>query len=294
MVNANQTKEFAESIGLSSEDLNVIAKGTLNNLEYRIFKKRLEGRTLEDIGNKFCAHRERIRQKETEIIQKIKKRKQNKEFETGLVSEYGALIRYVSELKSKAKIIEDYEDKELPDILQTRIDGLELSVRASNCLKYAKMETLSDLVQKTDMELLQYPGLGRGTLCELAELVLKYGLNFGINIEEYKQTASKYVINKKDLDDVYQRTDGLLNKIMNIRLENLELPSPGKTRILNTARGANIETLGDLVQKTEVEMMQYPNFGGESLDTLKSLLKGYGLSFGMNVEKVGEKYVLKK
>ncbi|MCK4306763.1 DNA-directed RNA polymerase subunit alpha, partial [candidate division WOR-3 bacterium] len=49
---------------------------------------------------------------------------------------------------------------------------------------------------------------------------------------------------------------------------------------------AKIETLGDLIKKTETQMLQYPNFGRKSLAELVSLLKKYNLSFGMDISKI--------
>lgn len=74
----------------------------------------------------------------------------------------------------------DEAERKLRETLKIRIDGLELSVRADNCLKAAKIETLGDLVKKTEAEMLQYPNFGRKSLNELIELLEKYSLKFGM------------------------------------------------------------------------------------------------------------------
>lgn len=76
----------------------------------------------------------------------------------------------------------DETERKLREILAIRIDALELSIRAHNCLKAAKIETLGDLVQKTDTEMLQYPNFGRKSLAELVDLLTKYNLSFGIKL----------------------------------------------------------------------------------------------------------------
>jgi DNA-directed RNA polymerase subunit alpha len=55
-------------------------------------------------------------------------------------------------------------------------------------------------------------------------------------------------------------------------------------RSSNCLREANIKTIADLVRKTETEMLSYRNFGKKSLNEIKELLKGLGLSLGMEVD----------
>ncbi|MFA5031902.1 MAG: DNA-directed RNA polymerase subunit alpha [bacterium] len=76
----------------------------------------------------------------------------------------------------------DETEKKLRDTLAIRIDGLELSVRAHNCLKAAEIGTLGDLVQKTEADMLQYPNFGRKSLAELIELLARYNLIFGAKL----------------------------------------------------------------------------------------------------------------
>lgn len=76
----------------------------------------------------------------------------------------------------------DEAEKKLREVLAIRIDGLELSIRAHNCLKAAKIETLGELVQKTETDMLQYPNFGRKSLAELIDLLKKYGLEFGMKL----------------------------------------------------------------------------------------------------------------
>jgi DNA-directed RNA polymerase subunit alpha len=64
-------------------------------------------------------------------------------------------------------------------------------------------------------------------------------------------------------------------------VDELEL----SVRSANCLRAARIRTLGDLVQKTEQEMLQYRNFGKKSLKEIQDLIQGMGLDFGMDVSK---------
>ena len=60
-------------------------------------------------------------------------------------------------------------------------------------------------------------------------------------------------------------------------IEELDL----SVRSANCLKNANIRTLGDLVQRTEREMLSTKNFGRKSLDEIKDVLASLGLSFGM-------------
>ncbi len=77
------------------------------------------------------------------------------------------------------------------------------------------------------------------------------------------------------VDEEYLRVKELLEKTV----DELEL----SVRSGNCLRAAKIKTLGDLVQKSESEMLQYRNFGKKSLKEIADLLVGMGLQFGMEV-----------
>lgn len=67
--------------------------------------------------------------------------------------------------------------------LRKSVDELELSVRSSNCLKNANIRTLSDLVQKTEQEMLRTKNFGRKSLNEIKEILSSMGLYFNMKIE---------------------------------------------------------------------------------------------------------------
>ena len=55
-------------------------------------------------------------------------------------------------------------------------------------------------------------------------------------------------------------------------------------RSMNCLKAANIKTIGQLVKKTEEDMMQFKNFGKKSLSEIKELLAGMGLTLGMQID----------
>jgi len=72
----------------------------------------------------------------------------------------------------------------LAQVLRTPIDDLELSVRSVNSLKNSSIRTLADLVRQTENQILQVKNFGKKSLQEIAELLEREGLNFGMRFEE--------------------------------------------------------------------------------------------------------------
>ena len=72
---------------------------------------------------------------------------------------------------------------ELNDNLFRNVDELELSVRASNCLKTANIRTIADLVQKTEAELLKTKNFGKKSLNEIKTILGEMGLSLGMRLD---------------------------------------------------------------------------------------------------------------
>ena len=70
-------------------------------------------------------------------------------------------------------------------ILLRPIDDLELTVRSANCLKAESIYYIGDLVQKTEVELLKTPNLGKKSLTEIKEVLATRGLNLGVKLENW-------------------------------------------------------------------------------------------------------------
>ncbi|MBQ9405683.1 MAG: DNA-directed RNA polymerase subunit alpha [Desulfovibrio sp.] len=80
--------------------------------------------------------------------------------------------------------------------------------------------------------------------------------------------------------------NGELNEHLYKSIDDLEL----SVRATNCLRSANISLVGELVQRTETEMLKTKNFGRKSLDEIKSVLLDMGLDFGMKVDSFEKKY----
>ena len=72
-----------------------------------------------------------------------------------------------------------------------------------------------------------------------------------------------------------------VRRILNTTVDELEL----SVRSHNCLKAANIHTISDLVSQQESEMLKFRNFGRKSLSELNEIIEGYGLTFGMDVEK---------
>jgi DNA-directed RNA polymerase subunit alpha len=73
-----------------------------------------------------------------------------------------------------------------------------------------------------------------------------------------------------------------LRRLLTMPITEIEL----SVRAANCIANAQIQTIGDLVQKTEADMLKYRNFGKKSLAEIKHILEGMGLSLGMKVDHV--------
>jgi len=83
---------------------------------------------------------------------------------------------------------------ELNENLFRNVDELELSVRASNCLKTANIRTIADLVQKTEAELLKTKNFGKKSLNEIKTILGEMGLHLGMRLdpEDVERLRSQY------------------------------------------------------------------------------------------------------
>ncbi|MBE9525886.1 MAG: DNA-directed RNA polymerase subunit alpha [Proteobacteria bacterium] len=88
---------------------------------------------------------------------------------------------------------EEPEEKEpeIDPILLRPIDDLELTVRSANCLKAEQIYFIGDLIQRTEVELLKTPNLGKKSLTEIKDVLASKGLSLGIKLENWPPTILK-------------------------------------------------------------------------------------------------------
>lgn len=77
------------------------------------------------------------------------------------------------------------EKPEFDPSLLNLVDDLELTVRSANCLKAESIHYIGDLVQKTEVELLKTPNLGKKSLTEIKDVLASRGLSLGMRLENW-------------------------------------------------------------------------------------------------------------
>ena len=80
------------------------------------------------------------------------------------------------------------------------VEELELSVRSYNCLKNANIQTIAELVQKTDSEMLKTRNFGRKSLNEIKEILEDMGLHLGMKVDEEDLKQISQAQKKKEID----------------------------------------------------------------------------------------------
>ena len=84
--------------------------------------------------------------------------------------------------------VEEITD-EVDPILLRPVDDLELTVRSANCLKAENIYFIGDLIQRTEVELLKTPNLGKKSLTEIKEVLSSRGLSLGMRLENWPPTS---------------------------------------------------------------------------------------------------------
>jgi DNA-directed RNA polymerase subunit alpha len=107
----------------------------------------------------------------------------------------------------------------------------------------------------------------------LAAKLLKDHMNIFINFEEEVEAVGAAADSKPEIR----------NENLNRSVEELEL----SVRSYNCLKNANIQTIGELVCKTEAEMLKTKNFGRKSLNEIKEILASMGLGLGMKIDEHG-------
>jgi len=151
-------------------------------------------------------------------------------------------------------------------ILETPISDFELSVRSRNCLKKMKIQTLGDLLNITEVELLSYKNFGETSLKEVKSILEPKGLRLGMSLEEKQFTS----IDTSEGTIITDQDQGLMNK----PIDDLQLSVRARKCLLKL----NIRVLGELAGRTDAELLGCKNFGVTSLNEIKKSLGDLGLS----------------
>jgi DNA-directed RNA polymerase subunit alpha len=180
-------------------------------------------------------------------------------------------ILFKKDIESSKTMFYD-EDKEKKrslksQILETPISDFELSVRSRNCLKKMHIDTLGDLLNISEAELLSYKNFGETSLGEIKLILEPKGLHLGMALDE-KPHASGETIDDITAEELEE--EGLKNK----PVDDLRL----SVRARKCLQKLNIRAIGDLTSKTDAELLGCKNFGVTSLNEIRKALVDIGLS----------------
>jgi DNA-directed RNA polymerase subunit alpha len=163
-------------------------------------------------------------------------------------------------------------DEDLP-VGYIPIDSVHSPVRKVNfSVEAARLGQMTDY-DKLTIEVWTNGAISPADAIGQAAKLLKDHMTIFINFEELPETA----------EEPAERAISQMNEVLNRSVEELEL----SVRSYNCLKNANIQTIGDLVQKTEAEMLRTKNFGRKSLNEIKEILGGLGLTFGMKFDAQG-------
>lgn len=113
----------------------------------------------------------------------------------GTISAEDAIRRAATILQQQLAVFVDLEKEAEPQKIEERdeidpillrpVDDLELTVRSANCLKAEDIYYIGDLIQRTEVELLKTPNLGKKSLTEIKDVLATRGLSLGLRLENW-------------------------------------------------------------------------------------------------------------
>ena len=179
-------------------------------------------------------------------------------------------ILFKKDIDSSKTMFYDEEKEKKKDrrtqILETPISDFELSVRSRNCLKKMNIHTLGDLLNISEAELLSYKNFGETSLREIKIILESKALRLGMALEEKQADSSEAF----DESLAQEEDEGVLSK----SVDDLQL----SVRARKCLQKLNIRTIGDVIHRTEAELLGCKNFGVTSLNEIKKTISNLGLS----------------
>ncbi|HFD79800.1 MAG TPA: DNA-directed RNA polymerase subunit alpha [Gammaproteobacteria bacterium] len=95
------------------------------------------------------------------------------------------------DLQGKEEVERETQEPNIDPILLRPVDDLELTVRSANCLKAESIYFIGDLIQRTEVELLKTPNLGKKSLTEIKDVLASRGLSLGMRLENWPPAGLK-------------------------------------------------------------------------------------------------------
>jgi len=99
------------------------------------------------------------------------------------------------DLEGEKEAEPEQKEDQIDPVLLRPVDDLELTVRSANCLKAENIYYIGDLIQRTEVELLKTPNLGKKSLTEIKDILASHGLTLGARLDNWPPAS----IETKDL-----------------------------------------------------------------------------------------------
>lgn len=161
-------------------------------------------------------------------------------------------------------------------------------------VQYIPIDSIHSPVRRVNFHV---EGARVGQMTDYDKLILDVWTNGAVSPEEAVSLAAELLADHLRIFSTIEthaeereeaaapEVDPRMAEMLSKPIEELDL----SVRSANCLKNANIRTLGDLVQRTEREMLSTKNFGRKSLDEIKDVLGTLGLSFGMTRGSVGSR-----
>lgn len=179
---------------------------------------------------------------------------------------------YLKDVESALSTTVQHEQRKLTSrdaVLDVPINDFELSVRSRNALKKMNVHSLGDLLKVSEQELMSFKNFGETSLSEIKALLAGRGLRLGQALEE-----GPVVLSPVPTLDRHAPADDIPEELSDRSIGELEL----SVRSRKALQRLNIQSIGELCNRTEEELLGCKNFGQTSLSEIKRILASLSLS----------------
>lgn len=174
-------------------------------------------------------------------------------------------VMFLQDAQASKTMFYDEEGERRADrqsaILKIPVTDFELSVRSRNCLNKMNVKTLGDLIQMSEQDLLSHKNFGETSLMEVKQMLAQKGLRLGQGkIEGGAMPAAPVAVEVSE-------------EILHEHIDALNL----SVRSRKCMERLGIDSIGQLISRTEAELLSAKNFGQTSLNEIKASLEERGL-----------------
>ena len=183
---------------------------------------------------------------------------------------------FLKDVESAAEMFVDEEQRSRQQrdaVLDMPVMDFELSVRSRNALKKMNIETLGDLLRVREQDLLAFKNFGETSLSEIKSLLAAKGLRLGQFAENEGQLPTPTSFPASAEPSLTAVDGDVPQELLEKPITEMEL----SVRSRKALQRLNIQTIGELANRTEDELLGCKNFGQTSLNEIKQILASFGL-----------------